>query len=93
MGGAVAWREFVFRKVVAVMSGFEQIKAGAPAGGRVPGPTVSVEEAAQALGIGRTLAYRLAAAGELPVPVIRVGRKLRVPAAPLRALLGLAPEA
>ena len=56
------------------------------------GVTVGVEEVARLLGIGRTLAYRLAAAGELPVPVIRIGRKLRIPAAPLHALLGLGPD-
>ncbi|MBR7829712.1 helix-turn-helix domain-containing protein [Actinospica sp. MGRD01-02] len=67
------------------MSGFEKVQVGAS------GSTVSVEEAAHMLGIGRTLAYRLAAAGELPVPVVRIGRKLRIPAAPLRALLGLEP--
>ena len=55
----------------------------------VLGATVGVGEAARLLGIGRTLAYRLASRDELPVPVIRVGRTLRVPAAPLRALLGL----
>ena len=93
MAGAVTSKECLFREVVGVMSGFEQIKAGAPAGGRVPGSTVSVEEAAEMLGIGRTLAYRLAAAGQLPVPVVRIGRKLRIPAAPLRALLGLGPDA
>jgi excisionase family DNA binding protein len=56
------------------------------------GATVGVEEAAGLLGIGRTLAYRLARRGELPVPVIRIGRVLRIPTAPLRALLGLAPD-
>ena len=65
------------------MSGFEQTRVGASES------TVSVEEVARMLGIGRTLAYRLAAAGELPVPVIRIGRKLRIPAAPLCAPLGL----
>ncbi len=65
------------------MSGFEQVQIGASVS------TVSVEEAARVLGIGRTLAYRLAAAGELPVPVVRIGRKLRIPAEPLRVLLGL----
>ncbi len=75
------------------MNGFEQVRAGASAGGRGLGSTVSVEEAAELLGIGRTLAYRLAAAGELPVPVVRIGRKLRIPAAPLRALLGLGSDA
>ena len=72
------------------MNGFEQVRAVASAERRVPGPTVSVQEAARLLGIGRTLAYRLAAAGELPVPVLRIGRVLRVPTAPLLALLGVA---
>ena len=36
-----------------------------------------VEEAAKVLRIGRTLAYQMAASGELPV--IRVGKQLRVP--------------
>ena len=56
------------------------------------GATVGVEEAARLLGIGRTLAYRLARRGELPVQVIRIVRVLRIPTAPLRALLGLAPD-
>lgn len=72
------------------MNGFEQAWVGAPVDGGEPGSTVSVEEAARRLGIGRTLAYRLAAADQLPVPVLRIGRSLRIPAAPLLALLGLA---
>ena len=40
--------------------------------------TLSIEEAAQLLGIGRTLAYDLARRGELP-GVVRLGQKrLRV---------------
>ena len=51
--------------------------------------TVSVEDAAAALGIGRSLAYRLARANELPVPVLRVGKRLLVPRAALTRLLGV----
>ena len=38
--------------------------------------TLSVEEAGRALGIGRPLAYRLVREGRLPV--MRLGRRLRV---------------
>lgn len=50
-------------------------------------PTISVEEAAELVGIGRNAAYRSAATGELPA--IRIGRRLRVPTARLLELLGL----
>jgi excisionase family DNA binding protein len=40
--------------------------------------TLTVEEAAERLGIGRTLAYELAKADRLPVPVLRLGRRLVV---------------
>jgi len=39
------------------------------------------EEAARALGIGRSKLYALLAAGELPV--VRIGRSTRIPAAAL----------
>lgn len=39
--------------------------------------TLTIAEAAQALGCSRGLAYKLAARGELPV--LRLGRKLVVP--------------
>jgi excisionase family DNA binding protein len=39
--------------------------------------TISVEEAAQALGVSRAHAFRMAAAGELPT--IRLGKRLLVP--------------
>lgn len=49
--------------------------------------TLSVEEAAQLLGIGRSLAYDLARSGELP-GVIRLGQKrLRVSRAALERYL------
>jgi excisionase family DNA binding protein len=38
--------------------------------------TLTVEEAAARLGISRTLAYELARAGRLPVPVLRLGRRV-----------------
>ena len=47
--------------------------------------TVSVEEAALVLGIGRGLAYELARTGRLPV--LRLGRRLVVPRAQLAAML------
>lgn len=46
--------------------------------------TVSVEEAAQALGVSRAHAFRMAAAGELPT--IRFGKRLLVPIAALNKL-------
>jgi hypothetical protein len=46
-------------------------------------------EAAALLGIGRTHAYTLEATGQFPVPVLRLGRVIRVPTAPLLDLLGL----
>ncbi len=71
------------------MSTYEQVSYTTSAGAAGLPPTVSVEQAGEMLGIGRTLAYRLAARGELPVPVVRIGRSLKVPTAPLLALLGL----
>ena len=50
---------------------------------------VSVEDAGTALGLGRTSAYAAAKSGA--IPAIKVGGKLIVPTAPLRALLGLNP--
>ena len=48
--------------------------------------TVSVEDAARALGIGRSLAYDLARRGELP-GVIRLGHRFVVSQAALRRTL------
>ncbi|UFU06992.1 helix-turn-helix domain-containing protein [Ruania halotolerans] len=49
-------------------------------------PTLSVEEAAQVLGIGRTTAYAAVKSGQ--VPTIRLGRRVRVPVRALLRLLG-----
>ena len=47
--------------------------------------TVSVEEAAQMLGIGRGLAYELARTRR--IPVVRLGRRMLIPRAALEAML------
>jgi excisionase family DNA binding protein len=52
-------------------------------------PMLGIADAARYLGISRTTAYSLAAAGELPVPVLRIGHSYRVPTAPLLEVLGL----
>lgn len=55
--------------------------------------TISVEAAAQMLGIGRSLAYELARQGR--IPALRLGRRLVIPRAALLNLLaaGLNPSA
>jgi len=50
-------------------------------------PTLSVERAGELCGLSRASAYRAAKNGELPT--IRLGRRLRVPTARLRAMLGV----
>ncbi len=49
--------------------------------------TVTVEEVARRLGIGRSLVYDLARRDALPVPVIRLGRRLVVSRVALDRLL------
>jgi excisionase family DNA binding protein len=49
-----------------------------------------VEQACHLLGISRSAGYRAATAGDLPV--LRLGRRLYVPTAPLLAMLGLVAE-
>jgi len=51
---------------------------------------VTVEVAARNyLQISRSLAYRLIRNGEFPVPVLKLGRVLRVPRGPLERLVGI----
>jgi excisionase family DNA binding protein len=50
-------------------------------------PTISVDEAAIVLGIARSSAYQAAKAGE--IPVVHLGRRVRVPTAALRRMLAL----
>ncbi|MGD0880508.1 MAG: helix-turn-helix domain-containing protein [Acidimicrobiales bacterium] len=52
---------------------------------------MTVEQAGEFLGLGRSSAYEAARRGELPV--LRFGRTLRVPTARLRVLLGIDQEA
>ena len=47
--------------------------------------TLTVEEAAKLLGIGRQLAYERVKTGE--IPVIKIGRRLLVPRSALEKLL------
>jgi predicted DNA-binding transcriptional regulator AlpA len=52
-------------------------------------PTLPLVEAARWIGFGRSTAYDAVQAGTFPLPVIRVGKKLRVPtAAVIRMLEG-----
>lgn len=49
--------------------------------------TISVEEAAELLGLGRTQAYNAVNRGELPS--IKVGRRTLVPVPKLKEMLGV----
>ena len=48
--------------------------------------TLTIPEAAQRLGIGRSAAYEAARKGE--IPTIRIGRLLLVPKAPFARMMG-----
>ncbi|MDQ1292835.1 MAG: hypothetical protein QG608_716 [Actinomycetota bacterium] len=52
---------------------------------------VDVAVAARALNFSRTGAYELIRAGQWPTPVFRLGRLIRIPTAPILALLGIEP--
>ncbi|WP_369055104.1 DNA-binding protein [Kineococcus terrestris] len=52
-------------------------------------PVVDVPTAAAVLGIGRTAAYELIRTDSWPTPVVRLGKLIRVPTAPLLALVGV----
>jgi excisionase family DNA binding protein len=53
-----------------------------------PSPAMlDVPQAAELLGIGRTLAYELVRTGRWPTPIVRVGRLIRIPSGPIRELL------
>jgi hypothetical protein len=57
-------------------------------------PTVSVPVAGKALGdLSRNVAYAAAKRGELGVPTIRVGGKIRVPSVAVLRAIGLADSA
>jgi len=50
---------------------------------------VDIRTAGSVLGLGKSKTYELAAAGEFPVRVLRVGNSYRVPTAELLLLLGI----
>lgn len=52
-------------------------------------PTVSLTEAAELLGIGRSTAYAAARNDDFPVQIIKIGGRYIVPTKPLLDLLGL----
>lgn len=52
-------------------------------------PVLDLPQAAQLLGVGRTCAYELVRTGQWPTPVLRLGRLIRIPSAPLLDVLGL----
>ena len=52
-------------------------------------PVLDVPTAGRLLGLGRSAAYDLVYAGRWPTPVLRLGRRYRIPTAPLLALLGI----
>lgn len=54
---------------------------------------VDVCTAAKVMGLSRTAAYELIRLGEWPTPVFRLGKLIRIPTAPMLALLGLGPAA
>lgn len=53
-------------------------------------PAITVPEAAEILGCSSSAAYEAIRAGDFPVPVLRIGRKIVVPSRPLLEQLGLA---
>ncbi|MFF5655173.1 DNA-binding protein [[Kitasatospora] papulosa] len=52
-------------------------------------PTIDVETAGRAFGIGRATAYRLARGDQFPCKVVRAGRSYRVVTSDLRRVLGV----
>ena len=59
----------------------------------IPKPLLSVEEAAVLLGETRSTLYRALKAGALPLPVFRIGSRIRIPRRAVERLIdGLDPE-
>jgi hypothetical protein len=56
---------------------------------RALGAATDLVTAGSILGIGRTTAHQLVRTGQFPVPVLRIGRRYRVPVAPILRLLAL----
>jgi excisionase family DNA binding protein len=51
--------------------------------------TLTIPQVAALLGISRNTAYELAARNELPVPVLRLGRRVLVPRESMLRVLGI----
>ena len=63
-----------------------------PAAPEVQPAVVDLVTAARMLGVGRTVAYQLVRQGRWPTPILRIGHQIRVPSAPLLALLCMSPD-
>jgi predicted DNA-binding transcriptional regulator AlpA len=50
---------------------------------------LDVPTAARVLGLGRSAAYELVRSGGWPTPVIRLGKLIKIPTAPLLTLIGV----
>jgi predicted DNA-binding transcriptional regulator AlpA len=55
-------------------------------------PVVDVPTAAAVLNLSRTNAYELIREDAWPTPVLRIGRLIRIPTAPLLKLVGVEPD-
>jgi hypothetical protein len=55
-------------------------------------PVVDLDTARRPLLIGRSKAYQLAASGDFPVKVLKIGTRYRVITSDVWALLGLTPD-
>ena len=64
--------------------------AGREEGSSTKPATISVEEAARRLGIGRNQGYEAAHKGQ--IPTIRIGKRLLVPVESLSRMLGISAE-
>ena len=51
-------------------------------------PVLDVPTAGRVLGVGRSLAYELVRTGAWPTTVLRIGKLIKIPTAPLLGLLG-----
>ena len=54
-------------------------------------PVLDVPTAGQVLGVGRSLAYELVRTGAWPTTVLRIGKLIKIPSAPLLRLLDEGP--
>jgi excisionase family DNA binding protein len=57
------------------------------------GPILTAEEAFALLRIDRSTGYKSIKDGTFPLPVVRIGRVIRIPTAPLLRFLDSEPEA